>query len=156
MKTYRHTQVGYLILSITFIVLVFFSWVHILARLEPPSVDSGANFAITSIMVLILFILASLSTLTVTVDERYLKIRFGWGIYHKKFLLTDIATAKKVKNQWYFGWGIRFWFWPKMWIYNISGFDAIELTMKNGRIYRIGTDDSEKLEVAIHQKTNPF
>lgn len=156
MKTYRHTQIGYLIMFITITVLVFFSWVQIMARLEPPSVDSGSNFAITSIMVFILFILASFSTLTVTIDEHYLKIRFGWGIYHRKFSLTEIATAKRVKNQWYFGWGIRFWFRPKMWIYNISGFDAIELTMKNGRTYRIGTEDSEKLELVINQKTNPF
>ena len=38
-----------------------------------------------------------------------------------------------------------------MWIYNVSGFDAIELTMKNGKIYRIGTDEPEKLEAAIKQ-----
>lgn len=156
MKPYKHTQIGYLIIFITVMLLVFFSWVQTMARLEPPSIDSGSNFAITTTMVFILFILASFSTLTVTVDEHYLKIRFGWGIYHKKFLLTDITTVKKVKNHWYFGWGIRFWFWPKMRIYNISGFDAIEIIMKNGNIYRIGTDDLEKLELAINQKTNPF
>jgi len=38
-----------------------------------------------------------------------------------------------------------------MWIFNVSGFDAIELTMKNGRIYCIGTDEPEKLEAVIKQ-----
>lgn len=156
MKPYKHTQIGYLIIFITIILLVFFSWIQIMARLEPPSVDSGTNFVFTAIMVLILFILASFSTLTVTIDEHFLKIHFGWGIYRKRFLLNDIATVKKVKNQWYFGWGIRLWFWPKMCIYNVSGFDAIELIMKNGKIYRIGTDDLEKLELALRQNTNLF
>ena len=136
---------------ITLIVLVFFAWLQITARAEPPSVDSGANFAITAIMAFILFVLASFGTLTVAIDEQFLKLRFGWGIFRKKFLLADIASIRKVKNHWYYGWGIRLWFWPKMWIFNISGFDAVELTMKNGKIYRIGTDEPEKLEQAISQ-----
>ncbi|MBI2990398.1 MAG: hypothetical protein HYY51_04430 [Candidatus Magasanikbacteria bacterium] len=152
MTPYKHTQIGYLMLVITLVVLVFFAWLQITARAEPPSVDSGANFAITAIMALILFILASFSTLTVRIDEQFLKIRFGWGIFRKKFPLTDIATIGKVKNHWYYGWGIRLWFWPKMWIFNVSGFDAIELTMKNGKIYRIGTDEPEKLEAVTKNK----
>jgi hypothetical protein len=105
----------------------------------------------TAIMALIIFILASFSALTVTINEQFLHIRFGWGIFSKKFLLSEIATVKSVKNRWYYGWGIRFWLWSKMWIYNVSGFDAVELTLKNGRVYRIGTDESDKLEAAIKQ-----
>lgn len=134
---------------ITFIVLVFFGWLQITARAEPPSVDSGANFAITAIMAFILIILASFGTLTVAIDGQFLKFRFGWGIFRKKFLLNEIASVRKVKNHWYYGWGIRLWFWPKMWIFNISGFDAVELTMKNGKIYRIGTDEPNALEEAL-------
>ena len=150
-NTYKHTQIGYLMLTVLLAVTVLFSWLQITARAEPPSYDSGTNFAITAIMALILFILVSFSTLTVFIDEQFLRIRFGWGIFRKKFLLTDIAAIRKVKNHWYYGWGIRLWFWPKMWIFNVSGFDAIELTMKNGKIYRIGTDEPEKLEAAIKQ-----
>ena len=137
-------------LVITLVVLVFFAWLQITARAEPPSVDSGANFAITAIMALILFVLVSFSTLTVAIDGQFLKIRFGWGIFSKKFPLTEIASVRKVKNHWYYGWGIRLWFWPKMWIFNVSGFDAVELTMKNEKIYRIGTDEPEKLERSIY------
>src|SRR3989344_8539262 len=153
-NTYKHTQIGYLMLDITLVVLVFFAWIQIAARAETPSYDSGANFAIPAIMALILFILISFSTLTVFIDEQFLKIRFGWGIFRKKFSISEIAAVKKVKNYWYYGWGIRLRFWPKMWIFNVSGFDAIELTMKNGKIYRIGTDEPEKLEAAIKQVTH--
>ena len=140
MTFYKHTQIGYLMLVVTLAVLVLFAWAYITASAEPPSYDSGTNFAVTAIMALILSILASFVTLTVSVDEYYLRIKFGYGIFRKKLALSKIASAARVKNNWYYGWGIRVWFWPYMWIYNISGFDAIEITMKNGKIYRIGTD----------------
>ena len=151
MKSYRHTQVGYLMISVALAVLVLFAWLQMTARAEPPSVDSGANLLVTAVMALILFILASFSTLTVATDEQFLKVRFGWGLFRKKFLLTEIVAVRKVKNQWYYGWGIRFWFWPRMWIFNVSGFDAVELTMKNGNIYRIGTDEPGVLAEALQE-----
>ncbi len=146
---YKHTQISYMMLAVTLAVLVLFSWIQITARAEAPSYDSGTNFAVTSIMALIIFILASFVSLKVTIDEKYLRIKFGYGIYKKSFLLNDIVSAKTVRNHWYYGWGIRVWFWPKMWIYNVSGFDAVEMKLKNGKTYRIGTDEAKKLEQAI-------
>jgi hypothetical protein len=147
--TYKHTQIGYLTIVVTLFVLAFFAWAQITARAEPPSVDSGTNFAVTSIMALILIILASFTTLKVSIDKNYLRIKFGYGLYQKKFLLNDVISTKTVKNHWYYGWGIRGWLWPKMCIYNVSGFDAVEIKMKNGKTYRIGTDEPKKLEQTI-------
>ncbi len=151
MTPYKHMQIGYLMTVVTVIILVFFMWLQITARAEFPSVDSGANFAVTVIMVLILFFLVSFTTLTVSINDDYLRIKFGFGIFAKKFALDQIVSVQVVKNRWYHGWGIRLWLWPYMWIYNISGFDAIEIQMKNGRIYRIGTDDPSGLETAIEE-----
>jgi len=152
---YQHTQIGYLMLVVTLAVLVLFVWIQITARAEPPSVDSGTNFAITSIMALILFILASFATLKVTIDESYLRIKFGYGIFRKKFSLKEIVYAKNVKNHWYYGWGIRLWLWPKMWIFNVSGFDVVEIKVKSGKTYRIGTDEPKELEAAINREIQP-
>jgi hypothetical protein len=149
MTSYKHTQVGYLMLVVTLAVLALFAWAQITARAEPPSVDSGTNFAITSIMVLILLILASFATLTVSIDGNYLRIKFGFGIFRKRLAVSEIASVERVKNRWYYGWGIRLWLWPKMWIYNISGFDAVEIITRNGKRYRIGTDTPLELETAI-------
>lgn len=154
MTSYRHTQFGYLILVVTLAVLALFTWAYIAARAEPPSVNSGTNFLITTLMVLVLFILASFTTLTVSIDKNYLRIKFGYGIFRKLFPLNEIVSAISVKNHWYYGWGIRLWLWPKMWIYNISGFDAVEIIMKNGKVYRIGTDDPSELEIAVKQAIN--
>jgi len=136
-------------LIVTLAVFFLFAWVYITASAEPVSTDSGPNFAITSIMAFILFILASFVTLQVIIDGEYLRIKFGFGIFQKKFSLNDIMSVKTVKNHWYYGWGIRIWLWPKMWIYNVSGFDAVEIKLKNGKTYRIGTDEPQKLEQTI-------
>jgi len=139
---------------VTLAVLVLFTWAQITVRSEPPSVDSGANFLVTAIMVLVLLSLSSVTTLTTSIDDKYLRVKFGYGIFKKSFLLSEIASAKQVKNHWYYGWGIRFWFWPRMCIYNVSGFDAVEIVTKNGKIYRIGTDVPGELETVIKQAIN--
>lgn len=139
---------------VTLAVLVLFLWMYSTASAEPISVNSGPNFAITTIMVLVLFILTSCTTLTASIDENYLRIKFGFGIFSRKFALDQIASVQVVKNHWYYGWGIRLWLWPKMWIYSVSGFDAVEITLKNGKVYRIGTDVPKELETAIKQSIN--
>lgn len=151
MTSYKHTQIGYLMIIVTLAVLILFAWAQITVRSEPPSVDSGANFLVTAIMALVLLTLSSVTTLTVSIDEKYIQVKFGYGIFRKKFLLSEIVSAKQVKNHWYYGWGMRFWFWPRMCIYNVSGFDAVEISLKNGKIYRIGTDVPSELESAIKQ-----
>ncbi len=136
-------------LTVTAVVFALFVSAHIMSLSEPASIDSGTNLAVTAVMLLILLILVSFTTLTTSIDGQYLRIKFGYGIFNKKFLLSEIASATSVKNRWYYGWGVKVWFWPYMWIYNISGFDAVEIVLKNGKIYRIGTDAPKELEEVI-------
>jgi hypothetical protein len=139
---YKHTQIGYLMIFIFAIITLLFGSIFILSNFDkilPP------------MFILILLIIASFSTLSVFIDNNYLRIRFSYGIFRKKFLLSEIVSAKIVKNHWYYGWGIRLWFRPYMWIFNVSGFDAVEIILKNKKIYRIGTDEPKKLEQAIQQ-----
>ena len=139
---YKRTQIGYLlIIGLSAVSLLFGSILP----------QTGFNLPLLIFMIFILFILASFGSLQVMIDENYLRIRFGYGIFRKKFSLKDILSAKTVKNRWYYGWGIRGWLWPKMWIYNVSGFDAVEIKMKNGKRCRIGTDEPRKLEQIILQ-----
>jgi hypothetical protein len=133
------------------LILALFVRMYISALAEPSSVDSGPNLAVSAVMVFVLVLLASFTTLTTSIDESYLRIKFGYGIFFRKFALREIAKVHVVKNRWYYGWGIRLWLWPKMWIYNVSGFDAVEITMKNGKVYRIGTDVPKELEMAVQQ-----
>jgi magnesium-transporting ATPase (P-type) len=156
MTPYKHTQIGYLMIIVSFIVFVLFAWMQVTARAEAPSVDSGTNFLFTAIMLIVLVILTSFATLTVSIKDNFLKVKFGYGIFRKKFLLSDIVSATQVRNPWYCGWGIRLCISPYMWIYNVSGFHAVEIKMKNGKVYRIGTDEPEKLLNSLKQATTLF
>ncbi|MCB0209556.1 MAG: hypothetical protein KDJ52_09510 [Anaerolineae bacterium] len=88
-------------------------------------------------------------TLTVTVDSKMIKLHYGLGIIHKRFLLKDIATYQITENPWYYGWGIHYT--PRGWLFNISGFAAIELHLRSGKRYRIGTDDPTGLARAVDE-----
>lgn len=138
MKQYKHTQVGYLLLIIYIVVILFIGYMNIV---------TGSNPTILIVLLIMLIVLVLFATLTVTVDERMIKIRFGVGLIRKSFSLEDIESYSIVKNPWYYGWGIRYT--PRGWLYNVSGFSAIELQMKNGKYYRIGTDDPEGLARAL-------
>jgi hypothetical protein len=114
--------------------------------------QAGFEPIIMIVMVLVLFILVSFTSLTVTINDQYLRIKFGYGIFRKQFLLQEIVSANVVKNKWYYGWGIRYW--PNKMIFNVSGFDAVKIVMKNGRVYHIGTDQPQDLEMAINSELN--
>ena len=148
---YKHTQIGHLMIITTLAVAALFVWVYMTAANEPASVDSGSNVLVSAVMVLTLGFLASFTYLRVSVDEEYLSVIFGYGIYRKRFPLRDIASVRAVKNHWYYGWGIKWWPSPKMWIYSVSGFHAVEVILNNGKRYRIGTDEPKQLEEAIKQ-----
>jgi len=137
---YKHTQIGYLIIFVSLAVVLSLGIIL---------TQSDFNSVILATMVFILFLLVSFSSLKVIIDENYLRIKFGYGIFRKRFSLKEIISVKIVRNPWYYGWGIRRWVWPRMWIFNVSGFDAIEIKMKNGEVYRIGTDEPKKLEQTI-------
>jgi hypothetical protein len=98
------------------------------------------------VLVLSLFLFHSL---TVSIDEQYLRLRMGIGLIRIKFLISDIVKAYPVKNKWYSGWGIHLT--GKGFLYNVSGFDAVEIVLSSGAIHRIGTDEPSALTQAINQ-----
>jgi hypothetical protein len=107
----------------------------------------GFNPVAVAVMFFLLICLGISATLTVEVNDQLLKIQFGFGVIRKVFLLKEIDSYRAVKNPWYYFWGIRFI--GSGWLYNVSGTDAVELQMKGGRKYRIGTDDVEGLLQAM-------
>lgn len=147
---YQHTQHSKLIFLATVVVTAIFSYIiYQINFTAEATVESPIAIYLT--IAIVLFILSSFTSLTVSIDDQNLHIKFGWGLFQKKFPLNSITSAKSVTNPWYFGWGIRFWFWPRMTIYNISGYQAVEIKTQQGKTYRIGTDEPQKLESAINK-----
>ena len=138
MVRYRHTQVGYLTIAMMAAAIVL-----ILALM----ISIGIQAIAAGVLVFIIAALYLFSSLTVIIDDEYLEARFGPGLVKKRILLRDIESAQAVRNHWYNGWGIRGI--PGGWMYNVSGLSAVEITLKNGTHFRIGTDAPQELESAI-------
>ena len=140
---YKHTQIGYFLVTVYSIVVLFLGYFNIMTSFHPLTFIA---------LIIVLTVLGIFACLTVTVNDQIVKIQFGLGIIRKTFPLKEIETYRVVKNPWYYGWGIRFT--PRGWLFNVSGFSAIELQMKNGKRYRIGTDDPDNLAKALGEALN--
>lgn len=87
-------------------------------------------------------------SLTVTVDRTAVEFRFGpIGVIHRSFPVAQIASAQQVKNRLLCGWGVHYC--SGAILYNVHGFDAVEITLADGSRHRIGTSEPEKLLRAI-------
>ena len=95
----------------------------------------------------IFVIIGLFATLTVEIRDGFLKFRFGLGLIRKKLKIAEIESCEVVRNPWYYGWGIHAT--GKGWVYNVSGFEAVEIFMSDGRRLRIGTDEPDLLRKAI-------
>ena len=137
-RHYMHTQIGYLLIIIYSFVLAVVTYQVLI---------SGFDLIAAWVLVLMVIVMALFATLTVEIDEEFLRIRFGIGLIRKKLALREIKSCRIVKNRWYYGWGIHLT--PRGWLYNVSGFDAVEIIMESGKKYRIGTDVPDELEKSI-------
>jgi hypothetical protein len=96
---------------------------------------------------ILMMCLALFHSLTVRVNANDLSISFGAGLIRRSFLIQEIRRVSIVRTRWYYGWGIRK-IWGG-WLYNVSGYDAVQIETQNGRIYQIGTDEPQRLQAAV-------
>jgi len=139
-KRYQHTQIGYLTIIALAIALFFIAYLVAVY---------GFNWIAFAVLIILGVCLVLFATLTVVIEEDVLEIRFGPGAIRKKFLLKDIESCQVMKNPWYYGWGIRLT--PHGWLYNVSGSYAVQVKMRTGKKYQIGTDVPNELEKVIRQ-----
>ena len=100
---------------------------------------------------ILLVTLLAFTSLTIIITEDYIKLVFGIGLIRLRIKISEIVSLKIVRNKWWYGFGIHGW-WGKGWLLNVSGLNAVELKMKNGMTYRIGTDEPQKLNDSIQTK----
>jgi len=142
-KRYEHTQVGYLI-----IVAVAAAMVAIGIILA----TAGINWIAIVVLVVLAVALVLFPSLTVVIWEEELEVRFGPGSIRKRFKLNEIQSCQAVKIPWYYGWGIRLT--PHGVLFRVSGFQAVEINLRTGKRYLIGTDVPQELEEALRQALN--
>jgi len=110
-------------------------------------IASVIAFSLYGMIALLVCLTWLFSSLTVEVEGEELRHYFGPRFWKKTYLLEDIESIKQVRNSWIFGWGIRIT--PHGWLYNVSGLDAVQIQLRSGRKFRIGTDDPQGVISAI-------
>jgi hypothetical protein len=132
MKTYQHTQKGKWTLVIIAVMATAFTLM-------------GVTFARPLLFSLPILILAGwlFHSLTIEIADGELRWRFGPGLIRKHVPLAEIASAKPVRTNVLEGWGIHYG--RCGWLYNVSGFDAVAIRLRNGKRFCLGTDEPERL-----------
>ena len=148
MHEYEHTQPGTFIRVMTGSWVVFFG-VLAVVMLALGQKEAAIGLGAVTVMLAVIngIVFALFHSLTVRVSRSEIALSFGVGLIRKQFPIGDISSASIVQNRWYNGFGIR-----KIrggWLYNVSGFDAIEIQLKNERKYRIGTNQPKELLAAV-------
>jgi hypothetical protein len=89
-----------------------------------------------------------LYSLSIEIKDNALVCRLGAGLIRRRILLSEIRQSSKVSNPWYAGFGIH-WVPGQYWLWNVSGRGGVELSLKSGERFRLGTDEPEALLRAI-------
>ena len=143
---YHHTQTArlHLILIGVGIVMLVNGWV-----VQAPFVRL-LLFAIGGL----LFVLAQcFGRLTVSDQDDRVVICFGpLPLFRRYILYDDIESVQRGRTTILDGWGIHLS--PSGgWVWNLWGFDCVDVIYRQGRKLRIGTDDPEGLESFLKQRT---
>jgi len=138
---YEHTQRGSLILwSVAAVTVILLVSMYLF----------GVVWVTAFVLAVMIALVALFSSLTVSVCDDMLMIRFGpVHLIKKSWPVSEIVSVTEVINPWYYGWGIRIT--PYGTLYNISGFRAVEVKLQNGKSFRVGTDEPETLRQAIEK-----
>lgn len=111
--------------------------------------DQGTAFFI-GFFILCLITLLLFYKLTIFIDQTSISFKMGIGLIGKTYKVSDILSCTPVRNSLFMGIGIR-WI-GKGWLYNVSGFKAVELRFNNKKsVVRIGTDRPEEISALMQE-----
>ena len=137
MTIYRHTQIGWQVYGVLVPGTLLLVYGFVTKDLD----------VFLILLTILLLAVALFGWLTVEIDAQRLRIAFGIGLIRRSIPLRTIRAFAPVRNPWYYGWGIRLT--PHGILYNVSGLNAVELLLDDGRRVRIGTDEPDALVRAL-------
>ena len=112
--------------------------------------DEALTNVLAGVLVLSAAVLVVLSALTVEVDDGAVTASFRFGWPARSIELADLQSIRTVRNAWWVGLGIRKV--RRGWMYNVWAFDAVQLDLADGSVFRIGSADAEGLLAAIESE----
>ena len=145
MQTYSHTQSSFVWLFVLSAVETLAIVMVLLSGL--PLITLVLVFAVSSFLLLVGF---TFSRLTIEVGDEGVTAWFGQGWPRRSVPYAAIASARKVRNSAWVGWGLR-WI-PGGTVWNVWGLEAVELALTSGKRFRLGTDEPDALLAALAGK----
>lgn len=137
---YEHTQTGHVLICGLFVGAFAIAFGRFFQT-------SSAREISLVISILLLITIVVFYELTITIAGATLCASFGIGLVRKKVALAEIASCEAIRIRWWYGWGIHLT--PYGWLYNVAGWDAVVITLRNDKKFALGTDDPNGLVVAI-------
>jgi hypothetical protein len=138
---YKHLQVGYF----TLIGLGIGIGLGILKVSQ-----DGPSPLVLGALALLSFSILLFSSQTIEIGDGKLRSHFGPSFLANaislgkvEVLLSDIESATPIAVPALSGWGIRQTSFG--WLYNVSGTRAVQVNLKRGHSFILGTDDPERL-----------
>ncbi len=150
MVRYQHTQAGYVIFAFVTLLCGFIYSLFLILPLEP-----GEEVLQGLVAVLLLIILMGAwiyRTLTIRVKQDTLEWSYGLGFPRHRITLAKVEQVQITELSFLAGWGERHT--PNTSIYQISGRDAVELTLKSGYRILLGTNEPAELAQAIREASS--
>ena len=148
MESKKYMQFGTLLVAVIVTLTLVFTGMLV----ETGLTYNSEMYTYASLILIFLISLLLFYKLTITISDTHISFKFGIGIIHKSYQISEISSCKPVKNQFIYGWGIR-----KIgvgWLYNVSGLKAIELRFKDSsKVVRIGTSQPDEVVAVIKKLT---
>jgi hypothetical protein len=143
MQPYEHAQRAWWLLAIPALMFVVVVWVV--------TAGSGtAGWFMGALTLLVVAIGADFCSLTICVDSSGVRWYFGFGQPSGHLRFDEIAGVSISRTNLLEGWGLHYTIWHG-WLWNVWGFQAVELTRSGGGRVTLGTDDPQGLRNAIER-----
>jgi len=113
---------------------------------------TGWRLLTGSLLLLLMVCLVLFHSLTIEIREGWLVCFFGPGLIRRRFRLENVVDACHVRVHWYDGFGVRLT--ARGWMYNVAGLDAVEISLKSGKRFRMGTNRPADVVKAITDALN--
>lgn len=144
-QSYKHRQIGTLMGVLALVVML---GGLILVRTLSLRGQQYSWLIVGFPLVITIITLALFSVLEISIDAQSLTWRFIPFI--RKFVaLADIVEAKPTRTSFIYGWGIHYT--DRGWLYNVSGFGAVHVRMRDGKQFMLGSDEPAVLADAINR-----
>jgi len=144
---YDHTQQGW------FHWLLYAVAAGMLAATLTMPYHPVATYVLPSAALLMVVLSVTSRNLNVRDEGHCVLVQFGpLHVFKKRIDYKDIVEVRADRSTWIDGWGAH-WNPRHGWIWNIWGFDCVRLTLANKRVFRIGTDEPQKLTEFLKKRT---